>query len=203
LVGRRSRLATPLALGVFLLSAASHSLFPPKFAILLATNFFFLGVLACHLYRMTLDQPRVARLVFAAIAGIVAFGPPVLIGYGQLSMELASLAMFPAMVLCFQLAIPDGNARLNQCLTFLGDMTYASYLLQFPLQIMMIQVLPAALIEAWRGTDAFFVIYVGGLCVLSRLVFIAFERPAQITLRQILLGSRAAASQPDVAPSIA
>jgi len=205
LAGNRARLATPIALGAFPLAALAQFLFSTQSAVLLAADFFYLGVLTCQLYTMIMAQTRRARLVLNWLVVGVTSALLLLTGFGQLSIEAASLVMLPAIVLTFQLLVPDRNARVNRCLTFLGDMTYASYLLQFPVQLAIVQVMAwtGPWTEDLRGTRTFFLAYVLTVCVLARIVFRTFERPAQMALRRTLLGWPAARSRPGVASTIA
>ena len=189
LTGRRSRLAVPMAIGVFLLAAFAQQFLPPRAAVFLAANFFYLGVLACHLYRLMAAEPKWARAVFFQLAGLAAFVPAILIGFGGLSIEAACLLMFPAFILVFQLGIPDTFPRLNRCLIFLGNLTYASYMLQFPMQLAMMQLLPLAGLNliGIRTTPAFFLVYIVTVCALSRVVHLTLEIPAQTLLRRVFL----------------
>ena len=187
LVGKRIWLATPLAFGAFLLIAILLRVWP-RSAVLLAADFFYLGVLTCLLYTLISAQTRGVRMASCWIVFTVALLLLLATGLGWMDIEQSGHAMFPAMVLLFQLAIPAGNARVNDWLTIVGNMTYASYLLQFPVQLVVVQMIDriGLKIVDVRGTQSFFVAYVLTVFALSRIAFIAFERPAQIALRRSL-----------------
>ena len=189
LTGRRPRLVVPVAIGAFLLSAFLQPFLPPSAAVFLATHFFYLGVLACHLYRLVLAGPKWVRGVFFYLAGLAAFVPAMLIGLDRLSVEEACLLMFPAFILVFQLGVPDTFPRLNRCLIFLGNLTYASYMTQFPMQLAAMQLLPLAGVDliGLRTTPAFFLVYIVTVCALSRVVHLTLEMPAQTLLRRVFL----------------
>ena len=103
----------------------------------------------------------------------------------------ASLAMFPAAILLAQLAVRPRTERGAAAIRFVGNLTYASYLIHFPLQIAIILVLEAAGIapaDLFYGPWlllAYLVLALG----LSVPVFYGFERPAQHWLRSRFRGS--------------
>ncbi|WP_024904676.1 acyltransferase family protein [Robbsia andropogonis] len=76
----------------------------------------------------------------------------------------------------------------------LGDTTYASYLIHFPIQLTTVLLLHLCGLDSatTAHNPAFLVIYLAVVFSLAHLVFIGFERPAQRTLR------RALGSRPDV-----
>jgi peptidoglycan/LPS O-acetylase OafA/YrhL len=204
LTGPRSRFRLPLALGMFLALALIGFRFFHHSAVLIAADYFYIGVLSCHLYAAVREMPRPMRIVTTSTIWIVACGSAFLVGWGLMDMETSTLIMFPAFVLAFQLTVPDGNPRGNRCVMFLGDMTYASYLLQFPLQLAIVLLAGWAglKIEVLCGTHAFLLGYVLIVCTTSRLVFQVFEVPAQNWLRRALLGRPAGAGPVRLASSL-
>src|ERR1700689_3520818 len=117
-------------------------------------------------------------------AGVVAVGSLALVCLGWCPVEQVSLVLFPSLILLFQIAVPGIYPRLNHALMFLGDLTYASYMIQFPLQLSIVQVAAAAgaRIGDLSATPAFLVCWVLSVGALSRLVFVWFERPMQAGL---------------------
>jgi peptidoglycan/LPS O-acetylase OafA/YrhL len=82
-------------------------------------------------------------------------------------------------------------------LSFLGDLTYSSYLVHFPIQLILVQLVDMA---GWGRTIFLsrltFVLYLLLIALASLGLYHAFERPAQNWLRRLLLakcGARAAA----------
>src|SRR3984957_4587711 len=193
IVGARPRLAAASAVGVFLIAAALQSRLPLSFPLMFVTSFFFLGVLACQLYQfVTATGRRDRAIVGGAAAGVVAVGSLALVCLGWCPVEQVSLVLFPSLILLFQIAVPGIYPRLNHVLMFLGDLTYASYMIQFPLQLLIVQVAAAAgaRIGDLSATPAFLVCWVLSVGALSRLVFVWFERPMQAVLRDALGGRR-------------
>ena len=97
--------------------------------------------------------------------------------------------VFPGMVLMFQLFVPAGNERVNRILCGPGDLTYASYMLHFPVQLAILLLLGSTVIDmmALAGSGAFLLVYLIVVLGLSRVVFTAFERSAQNVPRSLLL----------------
>jgi peptidoglycan/LPS O-acetylase OafA/YrhL len=186
LSGERRIAGVAVAVGTFLAAAVAQAWFGRGSNVLLVVSFFYLGVLACHLYRWIIALPTGARRIAYAIVAGIAVGTPVLIACGGLTVEGTSLFLFPGVVLFFQFAIPDHHPILNRALTVLGDLTYSSYLVQFPLQLSIV------LIAAWAGvrlnewffSDGLFLFYVLSVFCVARVVFLRFERPAQSALRR-------------------
>ncbi|QPF90459.1 acyltransferase family protein [Bradyrhizobium commune] len=83
-------------------------------------------------------------------------------------------------------------ARLRQVVETVGNMTYSSYLLQFPIQLTMM--LGFSLIRAPVPLygNAFFALFVGTTLLASYLTYRYFEEPAQRLVRDALLQPRAA-----------
>jgi peptidoglycan/LPS O-acetylase OafA/YrhL len=113
--------------------------------------------------------------------------PALLVFAGVLKIAGASLVMFPAMILLFQLIVPSHSARLNGVLGTVGDLTYASYMLHFPLQLAVVLTFetlgfPLASVFARPG---FFLAYIALVFGVAFAVFRWFERPAQNALRSL------------------
>ncbi len=150
-----------------------------------AITFFYIGAAACRIHGMLASLPtnRQHRAT-AVLLGIVLVSCA-LVGTGVLKIAGASLAMFPAAILFSQLAIRPRGMRTAAAIGAVGNLTYASYLIHFPMQIAIMLVL-----ESWSipvGSlfygpwllPAYLTLVLG----LSVLVFHGFERPAQNWLR--------------------
>ena len=68
-----------------------------------------------------------------------------------------------------------------------GNMTYASYLLHFPIQLMIALLFSIAQRSMPLGDTVFFALFFGATLVASRVCYRYLELPAQITIRQRFL----------------
>jgi peptidoglycan/LPS O-acetylase OafA/YrhL len=148
-----------------------------------AITFFYIGAASCRIHAMLAERSD-RRPAIAVTLGIVLVSGA-LVGAGVLKIAGASLAMFPAAILFFQLAVRPSGARVAGAIEAVGNLTYASYLIHFPLQIAMVLVLDALSVPAaglfygpWL-LPAYLILVLG----LSVPVFQWFERPAQTLLR--------------------
>lgn len=107
----------------------------------------------------------------------------------------AVLMLYPLTILaCVFLEVRRGS--LGRRLAFLGDISYSSYLLHFPLQLAIILVLAAGgwsiglLTQGWT-LIAFYAV----LIPMSLAVFRCFERPAQSFIRRCFSADRSPAAR--------
>ena len=77
---------------------------------------------------------------------------------------------------------------------FLGNMTYASYMIHFPVQLILVLLLPVLDLTVDYRDPGLLVAYVGVTLLLSPLVYQSFEKPAQQMLRDMGRRARAEAS---------
>jgi peptidoglycan/LPS O-acetylase OafA/YrhL len=92
--------------------------------------------------------------------------------------------LFPMTVLfvCLHEEVTGANYRY---VSWLGEISYSSYLLHFPLQLVFALAITRGLLPiAVRDSDVFSLVYFGLLIVLSLVVFRKFELPMQRLLRQ-------------------
>ena len=150
-----------------------------------ATTFFYIGAAACRIHGWLIALPAARqRQAGWALLGIVlaAYG---LVALHVLKMAGASLVLFPAAILLSQLAIRPRSQSAVAAIGAVGNLTYASYLIHFPLQIAIVLVLerwsiPAETLFYGPWLLPAYLILVLGLAVP---VFHLFERPAQNRLR--------------------
>jgi peptidoglycan/LPS O-acetylase OafA/YrhL len=164
-----------------------------------AGTFFFLGALTCHLHDWieTLDLRWRRRCACGSAALIVCCAA--LVETHALKIAGASLAMFPAVMLLVQLLVRPRRQRIRILLTRLGNLTYASYMLHFPMQLATVLILSelAIPVRTLIYSDWFMLAYLGGVFAMAFIVFRWVERPGQTMLRA--LGQRIATSRREVA----
>jgi len=148
-----------------------------------AGTFFYLGALTCHLndWVATLRRSSQGRVAMSCVALITV--SVVLVATHALKIAGVSLAMFPAAVLLVQLVVrPDGQ-RAKTWLTNLGNLTYASYMIHFPMQLAAVLVL-GDVAQSLIYSGWFLIAYLGSVLALAVCVFRWIERPAQDWLRR-------------------
>ena len=150
-----------------------------------AATFFYIGAAACRVHAMLIARPanqqRRAGWALLAIVTVAC----ALVGTHVLKIAGASLVLFPAAILLSQLVVRPRTAMAETAIGAVGNLTYASYLIHFPLQIAIMLVL-----EGWsiRVEDLFYgpwllPAYLTLVLGLSVVVFQGFECPAQNWLR--------------------
>lgn len=171
-------------------------------------SMYFLGGVVYLFYAQVLQRGGLERLWRPALVlAIIAWA----LGLASLGLTLPSrgavhvlltmyprFVMFPLLVLALAL-LETRRGSLGARWSFIGDLSYASYLLHFPLQLVLMIVITAlgfgpTLFLSPIALIGFFVL----LIALSLATYHGYERPAQRWLRQRLVARRAA--RPAVAP---
>jgi len=182
----------PLLISTVLFGIACY-VFPAQYKITLGVLTFFCGGLAYVALAWLLERTAArwleAGLVLACAVAWYAFDPQ-----GQYQQPLKFAVLFPltimAVAACHQLLEP-----LARRFAWLGDISYASYLLHFPLQIV-----AALLADKFFGGRAVFyqswslLLFFGVLIGASLICHRFFERPLQKALRQWRRGEPATAA---------
>jgi peptidoglycan/LPS O-acetylase OafA/YrhL len=162
-----------------------NAVFGIKFSFAGAGTFFYLGALTFHLYQWiaTLD-PRWRRGIVWGCACTIVVCAGLVVAH-VLKFAGASLLMFPALVLLVQFAVQPRGGRARAFLTGLGNLTYASYMLHFPMQLaaMLIFGMLAVPVQTLVYSDWFMLAYLGSVLTAAFVVFRWVERPAQDWLR--------------------
>ena len=173
--------------GFEIASVLARSLFRLKLTFTGAGTFFYLGALTLHLYRwIETRAPRYRGWIALGCAGVIATCAG-LVFTRTLAIAGASLVMFPAAVLLVQLVVRPDNARVRGWLMGLGNLTYASYMLHFPMQLCAMLVFGAlgVPVRVLVYTDGFMLAYLSSVMAAAFVVFRWLERPAQDWLRRL------------------
>jgi peptidoglycan/LPS O-acetylase OafA/YrhL len=162
-----------------------------------AGTFFYLGALTMHLHRWIEALGARWRWRFVCGCAAVIVVSALLVAAHVLKIAGATLPMFPAAILLVQLAIRPQGRRARAWLTALGNLTYASYMLHFPMQLaaMLIFAAAAVPVQSLIYADWFMLAYLGSVLAAAAMVFRFVERPAQNWLRG-MVRSRPAVSDP-------
>jgi len=159
--------------------------------ILICVLYFFLGSVTAWVHRQ-----RFSRLTDLAVSAVSLFALLVVLasmvalafGFGRVHSETSMLVGLPAALLLLSRHFSPPS-QVRSMLATLGNLTYASYLLQFPFQLALVLLFAALgkhvpMYEAW-----FFIAYFTAILLLSRYCFSRFEVPAQRKIRAALLPS--------------
>jgi peptidoglycan/LPS O-acetylase OafA/YrhL len=144
--------------------------------------FFYIGGLAA-MARRAMARTR-HRGAIEGTAWLLAVALP-LFCRGELS-DLMILAYTPVVLFCL-----SGNLgvtpRVQRIIEAAGNMTYSSYLVHFPLQLLIAVGFAMSSTPIPFYDPAFFVAFVAATLMASRLIYRHFEAPAQALLRSRLL----------------
>lgn len=164
-------------------SSVVRSLLGIKLAFAGAGTFFFLGALLLHLYRyIEVFAPRRRNVLVLACAALILIVSG-LVYRRTLAIAGGGLVIFPASILFVQLAIRPRAAWIRKRLTGLGNLTYASYMLHFPMQLAAMLLIGPSSLRSWIYNDWFMLAYLGSVMIVAVGVFRCIERPAQNWLR--------------------
>ena len=180
------RTADMVGLAFFPVAAwAAKAAFGIKLSFTGAGTFFYLGAWVCHLYGwIVLLRPATRRRI-AGFCLLTVLVSALLTWRHILAIAGASLVLFPAAILLVQLVVRPVSMRVAGVLTGLGNLTYASYMIHFPMQLAAMLILgetvPLLVYHA-----AFLLAYLCGVLATAFGVFRFVERPAQDALRRLL-----------------
>ncbi|MBW4651632.1 MAG: acyltransferase [Kaiparowitsia implicata GSE-PSE-MK54-09C] len=161
-------------------------------------GFFYIGgtmAVACYNPRLLWNGPLAAHAFVALGVALAAAGILVAAAFllkGIHIQIVTKLVVVTALVYVF-VALNPLMQRFAAPLLFLGSLTYASYLLHFPLQLTVAYAFSLAGIPLDSTSSVLFVLFIGGTLVLAALCYRHFEMPAQRGLRVRLLRRERAA----------
>jgi peptidoglycan/LPS O-acetylase OafA/YrhL len=159
--------------------------------------FFYIGGLAAIARRAIAAMPFkrtieaaawVAALVLPALAWLFMQGRS-----EQFDLPLL-LTYTPILLFCLSCDVTM-PASIQKAVEAAGNMTYSSYLLHFPIQLMVVIGFALAKVQIPLYDATFFGIYLAVTLLASYLAFRYFEAPAQSLLRELMLRPRAAGRQ--------
>jgi len=186
-----------------LVSIASIILFTlTQFMLFRGLGLFFLGGIVFHFAKWITTTPQLKPLIRATYIMTLAVWSSVIVNYYffNLSKSVLSLGIlgevflscyplffvFPLTILSLVLLEIDYGAFLKS-ISWIGDITYSSYLLHFPLQLAFGLAVSYDFIgDTFYLNSFYFFLYFGLLISLSYFTFVAFEKPVQKYLRNIL-----------------
>jgi peptidoglycan/LPS O-acetylase OafA/YrhL len=160
--------------------------------------FFFLGGLTYRVYEAIVRRGVwsasrfVPLLTVACWAGAVWFAArqpapglaPVMRRFGGDSFSIAIYLLFPLTVLSLAL-VETRRGQLGKRVAFIGDLTYSSYLLHFPLQLVLAMAVAAFSVPPQNlYSRALFLAFIAVLCVVSYVSYHWFEIPLQRLIRK-------------------
>jgi peptidoglycan/LPS O-acetylase OafA/YrhL len=164
---------------------AASALCPEMLAFVDAGRFFYFGALSCHVWRWA-ETLRPGTRPFVAF-GFAAFAAlyMTLVAVKVLDVSFAIQSVFPAALIAVQLAVRPRGALIRRALIGLGNLTYASYMVHFPMQLAAVLVLGALAVpvQPLLASPWFMLGYLASVLAVAAVVFRWVERPAQDWLR--------------------
>ena len=171
--------------------------------------FFYAGGLAAMVRRAAMSSAHRLAAERAGWLAVIAFplwAWQVTNGQPESMDFLLLLTFTPVLLFCLsrEVAMP---AWLQKVVEVAGNMTYSSYLLHFPLQLIAVVGLGFVRAPIPLYDDRFFGLFIGTTLVASYLSYRYFEAPAQSLIRDLLLRPRPARRETvperrDVKPAI-
>jgi peptidoglycan/LPS O-acetylase OafA/YrhL len=158
---------------------------------------FYIGGLAA-IARRAVASSRFKSGIEAAVWLVALIAPPLVVSLMRDRLDQIDFPLFltctPVWLFCLsrEITVP---AAVQRAIEAAGNMTYSSYLLHFPIQLMVVigftmLETKIPLYDLW-----FFGVYLAVTLLASYLVYRYFEAPAQNLVREIFLRPRAAAAK--------
>jgi peptidoglycan/LPS O-acetylase OafA/YrhL len=154
----------------------------------LCLAFFYIGGLAA-LARRAVEPLRLRRMLEAGVWFVVLVVGPFVVFLLSDQLDRFKIPLFivytPVLVFCLsrEIAVPR---VLQSMIVAAGNMTYSSYLLHFPLQLLIVLCFALAGRPVPLYDGALFIVYLLTTLLLSYVTFRFFEAPAQRSIRAAL-----------------
>jgi peptidoglycan/LPS O-acetylase OafA/YrhL len=118
---------------------------------------------------------------------------------GAPTRQLVYFVAFPSSILCLVM-LQDWVPNLGRRVRVIGDITYATYLIHFPIQISILLAAKYTGLVIDFTSPATFLLFFAAVILLSIPTYHYFELPMQHWCRRMLLGESPALGTPDQAP---
>jgi peptidoglycan/LPS O-acetylase OafA/YrhL len=149
--------------------------------------FFYAGCLTAIVYRRVNSQKALKTAVSVG-ASLVIVILILLVAVFSVEVKAKTFLMLftPALIFLFVAHVPTSRLAAR-VLVPAGNITYASYLMHFPIQILVVTLFGYAGTEIPIYTTGFFLSYLAVTLFISHWVYVAFEMPAQRMIRRRFL----------------
>lgn len=152
-----------------------------------AVTFFYLGAVVCHLVGMARSTQVLRQRFLAGLALCAAATACWLLHVGRLQPLWATMILAPSLIVWFELISYELPSLVGKWFVTLGNLTYASYMIHYPLQAATVLAFGALAIRPhdYFYQGIFFLAYVIITFVLSYFVYHKFEKPTQVFIRHL------------------
>jgi peptidoglycan/LPS O-acetylase OafA/YrhL len=173
-----------LTLGALFVGLALRgmSLSPMLNTVGVAVACFYAGGLVFHTWRLLAARPLHRAVVLAASCCVIAILLTAAVR-GILHGSLLSLTLFPTAVLALAL-VQSLRPSAGRSARLIGDISYSSYLLHFPVQLFAILMIREAGLSVDFYSGGAFLTFLVAVIAASAVSFKFFERPAQDGIRR-------------------
>jgi peptidoglycan/LPS O-acetylase OafA/YrhL len=148
---------------------------------------FFLGGIVFLIYEKIKNIKMLSSAKFFSILFLIFLLTMVILRYSQLSsIEIKILIivfLFPTILLASTI-YEIKNKKVSLFFNFLGNISYSTYLLHFPVQIIILSFLKHLKIQIDFGSQQFFLSYIFFIILLSSLSYIFYENKIKIYIRK-------------------
>ncbi|HIV70480.1 MAG TPA: acyltransferase [Candidatus Aquabacterium excrementipullorum] len=156
--------------------------------VVLCLFFFYLGGLTQLVHQALLSLAPGRQRAAQAVIGLALVAGTVLAATGLLRPMFYVALLTPAAALLLLAWVHPRSARAASLISTLGNTTYASYLLHFPLQLLLATAVGAPLVEHLPLASPWWLLgYLSVVFALATVVYRRIELPAQDWLRARLL----------------
>jgi peptidoglycan/LPS O-acetylase OafA/YrhL len=149
--------------------------------------YFYLGGLTAQIFK-AIDNTKYQKLVLA-LSLVAVISPLILLNENFFKQIKPFFLIVFAPALIFIGAIEFKiDRKIESWIEALGNMTYSSYLIHLPMQLLIVLMLEALEIAVPFYSPYFFILYIVLTLCLSRMIYLKFEKPMQDFIRLRGLG---------------